>query len=173
MGKIQYPRKKKLIIGLIYKDEGIMARVESLLAGRFGPTDYRVSGLPFSQTEYYKKEMGPGLKRALMSFSRLCEIERSWRVKLITNGIERKFSKEGRRAVNIDPGYVSLSSLALLTTKDYAHRLYMGNGIFSEVTLIFQQGTFRPCEYTYPDYRSDEYVSFFNAVRKIYSSQLK
>jgi len=34
--------------------------------------------------------------------------------------------------VNIDPGYISLGKLVLASTKDHAHRLYLGEGVYGE-----------------------------------------
>ena len=68
-------------------------------------------------------------------------------------------------AVNIDPGYVTLSKLVLATTKDYSHRIYIGKGIYGEVTLQYTKGTFTPFPHTYPDYQTRIAIEFFNQVR--------
>ena len=69
------------------------------------------------------------------------------------------------RPVNLDMGYVDGGKLVLATTKDYAHRLYLGAGIYGEVTLRWRAGAFEPWEWTYPDYRSGHYREFFAQVR--------
>ena len=78
---------------------------------------------------------------------------------------------DGKRRINIDPGYLSLSKLVLLTTKDFSHRIYLGRGIYAEATLRYTNKTFQPFEWSYPDYRSDDYVGFFNKVREGYARQ--
>jgi hypothetical protein len=78
-----------------------------------------------------------------------------------------------RRRINLDPGYVDLSKLVLATTKNHQHRLYLGQGVYGEVTLRFTRKSFRPWEWTYPDYRSEHYVQFFNEVRNTYLEQLR
>ena len=77
-----------------------------------------------------------------------------------------------RRRVNLDPGYVDQAKLVLATTKDRQHRLYLGRGIYGEVTLRFTGGRFEPWEWTYPDYRTPEYRVFFETVRRRYRQQL-
>ena len=78
-----------------------------------------------------------------------------------------------RRRVNLDPGYVSLSKMVLATTKDYSHRIYLGQGIYAEVTLHYRHGAFHPWEWTYPDYASQRYLDIFGHIRDIYVAQLR
>ena len=69
------------------------------------------------------------------------------------------------RTVNIDPGYITLSKLVLASTKDYSHRIYIGKGIYAETTLRFIHGSFKPIDTTYPDYRTQLAIDFFNRTR--------
>ena len=78
-----------------------------------------------------------------------------------------------KRRVNIDPGYISDSKLILTTTKDYFHRIYLGHGIYAEVTLRWRKGGFEPFEWTYPDYRSKEYIKILNTIRNNYMNHKK
>jgi len=61
----------------------------------------------------------------------------------------------------------------LATTKNYAHRIYLGGGIYAEVTLRYQGGTFRPWPWTYPDYASPPLIAIFNHIRQLYVRQLR
>jgi len=116
------------------------------------------------------------LCRVLWSFETLLAPEALASVKRQTNTLERAFASwdgQGwRRRVNLDPGYVDLAKLVLATTKDRQHRLYLGQGMYAEVTLRFTGGHFVPWEWTYPDYRTPEYLSFFDTVRQRYRQQL-
>lgn len=140
---------------------------------RFGEIDFESAVFDFSQTDYYRKEFGPGLLRQFISFKKLIPAERLSKIKNLTNKIERKLSNSGRRTVNIDPGYICLSKLVLASTKDYKHRIYLGGGIYAEITLIYQGKIFVPWECTYPDYRSPEYIEVFNRIREEYASEIK
>jgi len=164
--------KNKLIIGFIYNDRRILDKAERSIVKKFGKVDNASRQIPFVQTKYYESEMGTNLKRRFIALEQLTGNEKYWKVKLFTNKLERKLSLKGKRRVNIDPGLISLSKLVLFTTKDYAHRLYLSDGIFAEVTLSFKSGSFQPLEYTYPDYRAKEYIDFFNKVRGILKSRL-
>jgi hypothetical protein len=94
-------------------------------------------------------------------------------IKRQTNDLEAGSSVEDRRQVNIDPGYVSLSKLVLATTKNHAHRIYLSDGIYAEVTLHYRDGAFRGYPWTYPDYASSEYCALFQKVRDLYRRQLR
>jgi hypothetical protein len=173
MGKTQKPQPVKLISGFIFKEEDNFRKASALLKRRFGAIDLESQPLPFDYTDYYTKEFGLGLKRSFISFKKLIDPQGLHGIKIFTNMLEKKLSSEGLRSVNIDPGYLDLAKLVLASTKDFSHRIYLNRGIWAEVTLVYQGKTFKPWEWTYPDYRSAEYISIFNRIREIYSSQIK
>lgn len=143
-----------------------------MLQIKFGRIDFYSSILNFNYTDYYYPEMGKPLKRIFISFQKLLQEEKLADIKLYTNRLETKFCIRGRRRINIDPGMLNLAKLILATTKDYSHRIYLNKGIFAEVTLFYRNG-FRPWQWTYPDYRLEEYLKIFNSIRDIYISQIK
>jgi hypothetical protein len=160
--------KVKLVIGFIYKDEAVFIRALEKLKKQFGKVDFESQAIDFNYTDYYTAEMGSKLKRRFISFSRLIPIQDLYQIKLYTNRLENKFANDKRRQINIDPGYVDLAKLVLATTKDYAHRIFLRKGIFAEVTLTFRNNAFSPNDWTYPDYRTQEYIDIFNQIRKLY-----
>lgn len=163
----------KLIIGLIFKDDGILQKAESILSKKFSEVDFQSQTLPFTHTNYYQKEFGTDLKRKFISFKKLICPEKLYKIKILTNNIERKLSSAGNRTINIDPGYLDLSKLVLFSTKNYGHRIYIGRGIYAEVTLIFRDKSFKHLDWTYPDYKTSEYISIFSHIRQIYAQQIK
>ncbi|MBU1727663.1 MAG: DUF4416 family protein [Candidatus Omnitrophica bacterium] len=173
MGKIGKPAPVKLVIGFIYKEELPLKKSSDILKRYFGEVDFKSQALEFNLTSYYKEEMGQGLKRKFISFKKLILPQSLPKIKIISNKIETKFSIDKRRVINIDPGYLDLAKLILATTKDYCHRIYINNGIYAEVTLTYQGKSFRPWDWTYPDYRTQEYIGIFNNIREIYSKQIQ
>jgi hypothetical protein len=165
----KYNLKAKLVIGFIYKDEAIFIKARQKLRKKFGKVDFISIAMDFNYTDYYEAEMGKGLKRRFMSFTKLIPIQDLYRIKLYTNRLEKKFLTGKSRQVNIDPGYLNLAKLVLATTKDYAHRIFLGKGIFAEIALSFKGNSFSANEWTYPDYRSNEYIGIFNQIRKLYA----
>jgi len=96
---------------------------------------------------------GPGLTKLYLVFEQGFDRTRLPAVKLATNAMEQERAVDGKRRVNIDPGYLARDKLVLATTKDFSHRLYLGQGIFGEVTLHYSKGSFRDFPWTYADYR--------------------
>ncbi len=171
MGKINPPEKVKLIAGLISQDEALFDQIGALLEKKLkNKVDFNSPIMDFDYTDYYDKEMGGRLKRKFISFKKLVRLEGIAKVKLLTNEIEKRFLKDGKRTINIDPGYIDMAKLVLLSTKDYSHRIYIGQGIFAEVTLHYKDKRFNFWPWTYPDYRSEEYINVFGKIRDIYRS---
>ena len=158
----------KPVASVFTGEEGLFSEVESVLAKRLGKPDYTSPVLDFNQTAYYAKEMGTGLVRRIYSFPKLIQPNELASLKRWTIGIEDQFRVNGKRRVNIDPGYLSLAKLVLATTKDNIHRICIGEGIYAEVTLFFQKGRFHSWPWTYPDYASEKYRDIFKAIREIF-----
>jgi hypothetical protein len=173
MGIIHAIQPAKLIVGFIFQKEAAQNKAEELLIKYFGALDFRSHLLDFNRTDYYRDEFGDQLKRKFISFQKLILPQKLSQIKTFTNKIERRVSSDGKRLVNIDPGYLNLAKLVLATTKDYAHRIYLDKGIYGEVTLFYKNNSFRPWEWTYPDYRTPEYLNIFNLIRTIYVQQIK
>ncbi len=173
MGKIRRHPPVKLIAGFIFAKEEQYLRAKKIMARFFSAPDFETEVLSFEHTGYYAGEFGTGLKRVFLSFRRLIPAERLAEIKIITNRIESRLSVNGRRTVNIDPGYIDLAKLVLATTKDYSHRIYLGSGISAEVTLFYSKGDFQSWPWTYPDYCTPEYRRAFCRIREIYSAQIK
>jgi len=173
MGTLKKHLPVKLVIGFIFKDTKVYAKAKSVLKIRFGLIDFESQILDFVHTDYYEKEFGKKLKRGFVSFQKLISPDELSAIKITTNKIEVRLSHQKLRRINIDPGYLDLSKLVLATTKDYKHRIYLSQGIWAEVTLFYQGNTFRPWEWTYPDYQTEAYTNIFNSIRKIYVEQVK
>ena len=174
MAEAKRPSPVKLIIGTIFSSEGILLEAKGILQKRFGPFDFASAIMPFDCTQYYASQMGPNLLRQFFSFQRLVNPTKLAAIKLYTNRLERRLSRQDgkfRRKINLDPGYLSCSKVVLATCKNYAHRIYLDKGIYAEVTLHFQAGTFTPWPWTYPDYKTEGYIQSFNAMRRIYMQQ--
>ena len=173
MGSAREPQPVKLIASLLTGDPGLLAGVKEALSAAFGPIDCESELLPFDHTDYYAPEFGPGLERQIVTFAGLVDPGDLPAIKHRTNEIEQATALEGSRRVNIDPGYVSLGKMVLATTKNHAHRIYLGEGIYGEGTLTYQQGRFRAWPWTYPDYASDRYCALFDGIRERYKAQLR
>lgn len=174
MGNILKPLPTKLILGMLAAREEDFLRAEDLFCREYGPVDFSSSAIPFVWTEYYRGEMGGNLLRKFVSFEQLIDPSLLSGIKHFSNSLERRLAGEdGRRAVNLDPGYLTEGKIVLASTKNHQHRVYLSEGIFAEVTLRFVRGRYQPWEWTYPDYRSEEYAAIFREIRNLYRQQLE
>ncbi len=148
-------------------------RVIKPLIDQFGELSVTLSPFPFSWTNYYENEIGKSPVRSFVSFKKLIHREEIVEIKRWTNTLEIEFFEEGIRKVNLDPGYMTLGQYFLPTTKDQRHRVYIRDGIFVEPTLYFQNGKWHHFDWTYFDYRSDEYLNYFQETRKALREDLK
>jgi hypothetical protein len=175
MKKFDTPLPVKLVCGLLYKEEEWCKNALSDLQTEFGEIDYQSDPLEFHFTDYYFKEMGKPLFRYFASFSRLIDPADLAVIKVWTNSLEEKYSQlaGGTRVLNIDPGYLNLTAFILATSKNYAHRIYLGKGVFAQQELLFERKKIQTLDWTYPDYRSYEYQEILRKIRGIYASQIK
>src|SRR5262249_37056920 len=131
----------------------------------------------FNQTAYYEPTMGPELRKQFHAFRDFVDVEHLPEIKLQTNALERDLAQAGLypepRPLNLDPGLLSLGKFCLATTKDQAHRIYLRDGIFAEVTLRFHAGAYEPWPWTYADYRQPEVLDFLGEARDFYRQRLR
>lgn len=175
MAKARLPKPVKLFVGLLSNDADLLRRTKHLLQRKYGPVDVESEMWPFTQTDYYEAEMGPGLLRWFLAFERLIRQDQLAEIKLETNKLEQQITEEALseygRAVNIDPGYLGLGKIVLATAKDRSHRIYLAHGIYAETTLHYVEGHWRLWPWTYLDYQTPHYHAYFDAVRERFDVQ--
>ena len=166
MGTAEQGDAARLVCGVLSQRGEVGNDAESALEAQFGSIDLRSPRRPFTESVYYEPEMGPELDRWWVSFEVLVTERDIASIKNVTNAIEGDLAADdGRRRVNLDPGYLVPSRLVLATTKNFAHRIYLADGIYGEVTLMWRHDTFVPMEWTYSDYCSEDATAFFVAAR--------
>lgn len=170
MGTAKLHDAVRLITGVLTAFPDLFDAAAEACEREFGPIELRSDTFDFDFTDYYAEEMGAPIKRRFFSFRDRIDPAGLADIKLRTNIMERRiadaFRKPVPRPVNLDPGYLTLSKLVLATTKDYAHRIYLRDGIYAEITLRYHKGRFEAMPWTYPDYRTEAYHRFFLQVRE-------
>jgi len=176
----QMPTPARILVSIIFSETGPGSRsnfIENViksLTRKLGQTDFVSEVSQFTQTRYYEQEMGGGLQRVFVSFKKLVPREQLAWIKLFTNRLEIEFARpDGSRCCNIDPGLLTVENFILATGKNFTHRIYLKDGIFSEVTLLFQNGKFRTLPWTYRDYAAEPVVEMLTAMRKNLMKELK
>jgi len=168
--------RAKLFVGVLAARAELLPLCRARLEEAFGPVDEASEVMQFNFTRYYEPEMGPAIQRQFFAFAELIRPDFLSEVKLRTNRVEREIAEVVRavpRPVNLDPGYLTLSKVVLATMKDHAHRLYLCAGVYAEVTLYFCRGKWEPWPWTYADYASEAYRTFFSRVRERFRLQLR
>ncbi|MGD0572548.1 MAG: DUF4416 family protein [Sedimentisphaerales bacterium] len=177
MWELKDPQLVKLIIGILAADETALAAAVKAISKSFGVIDLTSDVWPFTQTDYYKDELGPNALRQFVSLENLIDPGKLAQIKHDTNSLEQQLADSLKlslpRPVNLDPGFIEPSKLILASTKNFSHRIYIGNRMFAEVTLMYEKGNWRHFEYTFPDYRQSCYQDFLSKVRTRLLEQLK
>ena len=161
------------MIGFFTKDKSLVKAVAEDLVKRFGPVDLAGPWFAFDLTDYYEPEMGRPLFRRVLAFRKLIEQKDLAAIKVETNQLEQKYFRNKKRLVNIDPGYLLHERFVLATAKNYTHRIYIGQRIYADLTLIYTDGSFHPLPWTYPDYREKNMLTYLSQVRNKYIVDFK
>jgi Domain of unknown function (DUF4416) len=177
MWNTRNPQPVKLIIGILAANETALAEAVKAISKFFGIIDLTSDIWPFTQTDYYKDELGSNALRQFVTIEKLIDPGKLAQIKHDTNSLEQQLADSLKlslpRPVNLDPGFIEPSKLILASTKNFSHRIYIGNKMFAEVTLMYEKGHWRHFEYTFPDYRQSCYQDFFTKVRSRLLEQLK
>ncbi len=173
MGSVREFAAEKLVVGVLLSRPELKAAVLERLAQSFGPADWVSPELPFAYTHYYDAEMGAPITRFFVSCRDPVDPSILAAAKRATNALEEEFRRPAGRAVNLDPGLLSLARFLLASTKPSAHRVPLSGGIHAEIELLYERGAFRPVEWTYPDYRSEEYRGALEHIRELFKAQCR
>ena len=173
MSQPQSPQPAKLVIGIFLKEKELIYSLGQSLVMLFGAIDMVSPWFDFKFTNYYAREMGEPLFRRIFSFKNLIEQRDLAHIKVQTNQLEHTFKRKGRRRINIDPGYLLHERFVLATGKNFTHRIYLKEGIYADLTLIYQKGGFRSLPWTYPDYAHTDLQCCLKQVRMRYSFDIK
>lgn len=159
-----------LLVAAFSRHDAALDWGRDTLREHFGPIQLESARFDFAETAYYEKSMGSGLKKTFFAFEKLIDPGELPDIKRATNDWEREYAAayphDEERPLNLDPGYITEPKLVLASTKDHAHRLYLRDGIYAEVTLHFQHGAWQKSPWTYPDYQRADFQAFFTACRE-------
>ncbi len=170
MGRIKTPLPGKMIVSALYSNIGNLIEAVNLIEKKYGRVEFETDEMDFLHTSYYREEMGDNLKRKFFSFANPVDRSELADIKIWTNRLEEKFGEKSGdyffRTVNLDPGLLTLANLTLASTKDFAHRIYLRDGIFAEITLMYKNKKFIALPWTYPDYAEEPVLEFLARVRE-------
>ena len=174
MARIQKPPAGRLFISVIYSSMDALADGLTALERRFGRVQYETVEIACSQKDLYREEMGENLQRRLFSFERLFPRDTLAEIKGVCHRIEPQFADVVGdfvfRTVNIDPGIVTPDQIVTASHREHGHRLYIGEGVYAQVELIWARGQYHRLPWTNPDYCEGEAIEFFRRIRNSFDS---
>ncbi|MCP4685320.1 MAG: DUF4416 family protein [bacterium] len=169
MARKQTPPPGRLIVSIIYSSIDAVADSLKLLERQFGRVQYETIEMPYT-SEAYSEEMGDKLQRRFFSFEKPVERDRLPQIKAACLKIEKQFGDHVDdftfRTVNLDPGILTPDNLVMASTREYNHRVYLGEGVFAELVLVFAKGRFVRMPWTIADFYHGEAIDFFLRVRE-------
>ncbi|MBN2357300.1 DUF4416 family protein [candidate division KSB1 bacterium] len=171
--KPQPPQPVKFFCGVLYSDENLTGEACDRLQEKYGAIDYQSPSFPFDVTDYYVAEMGAPILRCFWSFRKLTSPKILAESKVFCSRIEDHLSVDGRRRINLDPGYMDYDKVVLASAKYNAQKIYLDLGIYADLTLRYEKGVYKPSEYAFPDFKSGLYNDVFLHIRAKYKGQLR
>jgi hypothetical protein len=159
-----------LLLAAFSGSEAALAWARRRAEEAWGPVALESPRFRFADTDYYEATMGPALDKVFFAFAKPFDPATMVEIKLQTNGWEEEYAALGtsdvRRPLNLDPGYLTPAKLVLASTKDHAHRVYLHDGIFAEVTLHYSKQCWQSRPWTFADYGREDYQQFFLECRR-------
>jgi hypothetical protein len=177
MGDILSPNAVLPLVAAFSRHEEALDWGRAKCEAQFGSIALVSPRFQFVATNYYESTMGQGIRKSFWAFERFIDPGTLAELKLLSNEWEAEYARSHRHAeprpLNLDPGYLTLAKLVLASTKDHTHRIYLERGIYAEITLFYRKHRWEHHEWTFPDYRREDYQSFFTECREYYHRRLR
>ena len=167
------PLSVKLFSGVLYSNEELYEKALVLLSEKYGQIDYKSPKFDFVITNYYEAEMGAPITRTFISFREVINPKDIASIKIECNQIEKMLEIEGKRKVNLDPGYMDYDKVVLASAKYNAQKIYLDFGIYADPTLRYEKGHFKTSEWCFPDFKTGQYEHVFLHIRAKYKGQMR
>jgi uncharacterized protein DUF4416 len=163
----------KLIASLVYRDEPVRTDVKELMMRRWGLVDYESDPTPFTSADKMTEEMGTPIFRTFVSFTRLVDPGEISLIKMSCFSLEDRFRYQGKRQVNLDPGYLDLYKMVLTSTRFAGQKVYHSAGIYLDMMLLFMKDKCQPFPWSYPDFKNHHYDDDLLKIRDLYKTGLE
>ncbi|MHB8881708.1 MAG: DUF4416 family protein [Thermodesulfovibrionales bacterium] len=159
------PEDALLFTGVLFSSPELFDQACIVMQQTFGNILLQSPVFQWEHSSYYADELGSPLFRSFLFFQNMVDTAAFAAYKHEACSIESAFEVQGKRRLNIDPGYMTSAKVVLASRKNYSHRICIGKGIYAELELYFQDGRFNPLPYTYTDYREARSCEVFQQAR--------
>ena len=170
MSKLRAADKVIFFHSILYNTKKVsFGDLQNLIKDNFG--EHLIFTHPyFPMKNYYSNEMGAqdDLERFFVFYPKLENRENLIAAKLLSTKLEDESLDNDNRIYNLDIGFISKDQVVLATGKPYSHRMYLGEGVYGELTYRFCGKSYEKLDWTYPDYSHPEVIHKFNWIRQFH-----
>lgn len=163
----------KLVVAILWSDEGRRPVAMQRLREHFGTIDFEGANHLFDATDFYDAEMGRPIWRQWISHQDLVRPESLVEAKETTNRIEDELREDGLRKINLDVGYLDLHKVVLASMKPAGQKIHLARGVYADLSLRYARGGYQPLEWTFLDLRDGRYSADLLSIRAILKEGLR
>lgn len=162
----------KPIVGILTSRTDMLSEIIAALEKHFGKPDIIGPWQAFDHTRYYEEEMGPNLSRCFISFEELRSPSEARDYKRIGTEVEERFLTDGRRSVNVDPGYLDANKVVLVSAKGGGHKIAIAPGVYADMLLWYNKG-WQAFPWAFPDFRDGSLFPLFQHMRRAFKAGVR
>ena len=162
----------KLLAGFLFSSNTLFESALQHFAKKAGIVQRRSPCYLFDETNYYTLEMSATLYRQFVSFSGIIALDDVVRWKKWACVVEDLMRVNGDRQVNIDPGYLDLHKIVLLSAKSGGQKIYLGHQVWADMVLFKDKGGYQRFAWTFPDLRTHKYDPWFLQARVDFKKEI-
>jgi hypothetical protein len=171
VGTAASPQRSLLVLSVLGRSAAHVGQAIEQLEQQLGELLYISAELPFDWTDYYEGELGQQPVRRFVALRELVEPSRLPEIKRATDRLEVALSRPGEgRGINLDPGILNAHQLVLASTKPRRHRIYLREGIYADLMLLFDGDSCSSLPWTYADYADEDQGRLLLQLRELYLS---
>ncbi len=171
MRRISKIEPVKPFLGILYHEKSALDEALQRIGNELNPVERLSDSFSFHETDYYEDEMGLDLLRTFAVLQNVIDPSEIKQYKRYCFDLESELARDGKRPINLDPGYINYYHLVLTSVKTLPHKIYLGDGVFAEIEMIYKNKQFQPMDWAYADYR--KYTGVFLQFRKRYVEQMR
>ncbi len=143
-------------MAIMYSDSEVYSKVKDILKKIYGDISLEGGEYDFNFTDYYLDEFGANLKKRFVLFEDLIETKLISQIKIDLIKLESSMSEQGKRIINIDPGYITENEVIVPSTKPLPHRTPLEHELFADKQLEFKDSEVITFRHTFADYKVNQ-----------------
>lgn len=147
-------------MAIMYSSDEDFNKAKNDLIKKYGSIKSQSPDYEFDFTDYYKDEMGSNLKKRFLIFNKEISKQDLVDIKFSITEIEKKYSINNKRTINIDPGYLSQKEFVLATFKPRSFKEKIHDKVWLHKVLEFDGNNIKHFFHTFADYKDKNNQKF-------------